>query len=178
MDFSVQWTDTCPWATEIWATVRPSIIPFIPLLFKTYMPKYCAPCFVLKTLKKKTKLPYLGLITDPFNAFSYFQEPPIISLTAWSNHIHFLLFFLPLKCFRSIVPSFCVFPLFSFPLFVQVTFCLSVIYNGSRDHIHYSPFLFLCIGQCWLEMVVFNLIMALQPSTIQRSLGSFVTHGT
>lgn len=94
------------------------------------MPKHCA------LLKKKNTPSYLRLISiGPFNAFSYFQEPSIISLTTQSNHSHFLLFSLPLKCFRSITPSFAFLYYFNFHCF------LSEFYNGSCDHIHQSPFL-------------------------------------
>lgn len=35
------------------------------------------------------------------------KGPPIISVTTWSNHSHFLPFFLLLKCFKFITPSLC-----------------------------------------------------------------------
>ena len=89
------------------------------------MPKHCA------LFKKKNPPSYLGLISiGPFNAFSYFQEPSVISLTTQSNHSHFLLFSLPLKCFRSITPS------FAFYTILISTVFLSEFYNGSCDHIH------------------------------------------
>ena len=167
MEFSEPRTDTRAWDTDICVTVRPNVVPFIPLRFKNCMPKHCA------HFKKKNPPSYLGLISiGPFNAFSYFEEPSVISLSTQSNHSHFLLFFLPLKCFRSITPSFAYLHYFNFHCFSEwvlqwflwsyslLTFPFSA--EVSTDWRWWSS----------------AFILALKPSTIQWSLGSLVTHGT
>ena len=105
------------------------------------------------------------------------KGPPIASLTTWSNPSHFLLFFFSYSSVSDSSPLLCVFPLFSFPLCSGVIFLLHLQWFLCSHSLLTSP-LALHRSALIRDDGLQPFLWPSQSRAIQRSSGSFSTHGT